>query len=179
MLKAPCSFFGLDWLSSPPARLVRAFLGSAAALLCATAIAKIVSAFGNAKLLDLPDPILLLSHRHVFLLVGFLEFGVAMFCLASAAVTPRAVAVAWLSSVFMAYRLGLRFLVGNHTVCPCLGTLTEALHVSPRTADTAMQIVLWYLLLGSCSVLLRIWKTDPAPVTGMASSLGDHAKIQG
>src|ERR1022692_729687 len=34
-------------------------------------------------------------------------------------------------------------------LCACLGNLTDALHISPQTAETAMKIILGYLPLGS------------------------------
>jgi hypothetical protein len=51
--------------------------------------------------------------------------------------------------------------------CPCLGNLTDALHITPQTADTAMKIILTYLLIGSYASLFWLWRqrNKPAPTS--------------
>jgi hypothetical protein len=39
-----------------------------------------------------------------------------------------------------------------------MGNLTDALHIPPQTADTAMKIILAYLLLGSYGTLFWLWR---------------------
>jgi hypothetical protein len=38
-----------------------------------------------------------------------------------------------------------------------MGNLTDALHISPQVADTAIKIILVYLLLGSYAALFWLW----------------------
>jgi hypothetical protein len=40
----------------------------------------------------------------------------------------------------------------------CLGNLTYALNISPQKADTAMKIILAYLLIGSYASLSWLWR---------------------
>ncbi|MGH7977270.1 MAG: hypothetical protein ACREC8_11490, partial [Limisphaerales bacterium] len=65
--------------------------------------------------------------------------------------------IAWLATNFFIYRLGLIH-IGYHKPCSCLGTLTDALHIPAQTADTAMKIILAYLLIGSYTALLWLWR---------------------
>ena len=122
-----------------------------------TSVAKLISASGSARILQYPDPVFYISFRHVFWIVGGLELLVALVCFFGKRMGLQAGLVAWLASTFMAYRLNLVW-VGWHKPCSCLGNLTDTLHISPQTADTAMKIVLGYLLLGSYAALFWLWK---------------------
>lgn len=128
------------------------FIYSAAMLLLITAASKIISARGNAHILLNTDPIFLISFRHLFYVVGLLEILVAFVCLYAVKVWMRVALLAWLASGFAMYRIGLLW-IGYHRPCPCLGNLTDALHISPDAADTAMKIILAYLLIGSYASL--------------------------
>ncbi len=138
-------------------KLMRLFLVSAGVLLSITAIAKLISASGGARILQTPDPILSVPFREVFWVVGGIELVVALVCFFGRQAGLQAGLVAWLGTSFVAYRVGLLW-VGYTKPCGCLGTLTGALHISPQAADTAMKIVLGYLLIGSYGVLFRLWK---------------------
>ncbi len=139
-------------LESMQQKLARCFLASAFVILISTGVAKICSAFGGAAVLQTYDPIFGVSYRSVFWLVGTIEVGVAFACLLGRRVDLQARLVLWLTTGFVIYRLGL-LLVGYRKPCSCLGSLTEALHLSPQSADTAMKIILAYLLVGSCAAL--------------------------
>ena len=93
----------------------------------------------------------------VFRLVGLVELVIAGICLFGKGIKLRTSLLAWLASTFVAYRLDLGW-IGYQKRCPCLGNLTDALHVSPQTADTAMKIILAYLLLGSYATLFWLWR---------------------
>ena len=127
---------------------IRGLLLSAGAMLLLTGIAKIVSATGHAPLLRTSDPIIGISFRSIFLIVGFAETAVGALCFLHSSLELRAGLVAWLASSFLIYRLGL-IVVGYRKPCSCMGTLTEALHISPGVADAAMKCILGYLLVGS------------------------------
>lgn len=137
--------------------IVRIFIYSAGILFLATAIAKLISASGSARILQTPDPVFSISFRNVFWIVGTLEFIVALVCFFSRRMGLQAGLVVWLASSFLAYRLNLLW-IGWHRPCPCMGNLTDALHIAPQTADTAMKIVLGYLLVGSYATLFWLWK---------------------
>lgn len=133
------------------------FLWSSGVLLLMTAVAKLVSATGNAAVLLSADPILWVSFRTEFILIGGLELLVGSVCLVRKGITLRAGLLAWLSTAFAIYRAGL-WVIGWHRPCPCLGNLTGTLGIRPDTADTAIKIILAYLLIGSYGTLLWLWR---------------------
>lgn len=139
-------------------RFIRVFLFSAGILLIITAIAKFVAATGHAQILHNTDPVLGISFRNLFWSVGIIEFFVGFISLWGGSASFRVGSVAWLASCFLVYRVGL-LLMGYHRPCPCLGNLTDSLHIPAQTADVLMRILLGYLLFGSYasifSLLLR------------------------
>ncbi len=130
---------------------------SAGLMLLVAAMAKFISSEGSAHILQKPDPILTISFQHVFWIVGTIELSVSLTCLLSRQPRLQAGLLAWLATSFVAYRLGLVW-VGWHKPCSCLGNLTDALHILPQTADTAMKIILAYLLIGSYATLFWLWR---------------------
>jgi hypothetical protein len=149
-------------------KLISFFVYSAGVLLAITAIAKLIGSEGSARILQNSDPILAISFRHIFWIVGTLELSVALVCFFGKRVGLKAYLVAWLATGFLVYRFGL-MLVGYHKPCSCLGNLTDALHIPPPMADTAMKIILAYLLIGSYATLFWLWrqrkKSAPAPAS--------------
>jgi len=135
----------------------KVFTFSAGALLSLTALAKIMSASGAATMLHKTDPIIGISYQHLFWVVGAIELVVSFVCFFADRVGLRAGLVAWLATNFAAYRISLYFL-GYKNVCPCLGHITDALHIRPQIADFLMKLVLVYLLLGSYAILFQFWQ---------------------
>jgi hypothetical protein len=142
-----------------PPNTTRFFLKSAGILLTISAIAKLVSAAGSARVLEEDDPILSLSFRNVFWLIGCLELVIALFCFFGKRHGISILLTAWIATSFVVYRFGLWW-IGWRRPCPCLGNLTDALHISPQTADTAMKIILAYLLIGSYAAMFWLWKDN-------------------
>lgn len=132
--------------------LFELFIRSGAILLLLTATAKLVSAFGHSRILLDTDPIFGISFKSLFLLCGSTEMGIAFVCLFYHKLLLRTFLLAWLAVCFLAYRIGLHW-IGYQKSCKCLGDVTDALNISPQTADIAMKTVLVYLLTGSCGIL--------------------------
>lgn len=137
--------------------LLQGFLLSAGAILAATGVAKIWSGLGNSKLLAVIDPIIGLTFGQLMLAIGMVEIVVALVCFFSKRSTLSLGLVAWLSTNFVVYRLGLWW-IGWKKPCNCLGNLTDALHISPQVSDNIMKVVLAYLLIGSCGLLIWQWQ---------------------
>lgn len=133
-------------------KLTRLFIFSAGAILMATALAKFVSSSGSAPILEAQDPVLPIPIRYLFALVGAVETGVVGACFLSKRRWIPTALVAWLSTGFVLYRLGLVW-VGYHGHCPCLGNVTDALHLSPFVVDWTMRFIVLYLLAGSYTTL--------------------------
>ena len=137
--------------------LSKRFVLSAGAILTITGVAKIWSAFGSSKLLAVIDPIFSVQFGQLFLGVGAVEIGIALVCFFGKRQALDLMLVAWLSTGFALYRLGLWWM-DWHRPCSCLGNLTDALHISPQAADNIMKMVLAYLLIGSCGLLFWNWR---------------------
>ncbi len=133
------------------------FVKVAGGTLALTGLGKAFSAIGPARALDAADPLLRLPFRELLLLVGLAELFIAFFCLLTDSRRFSLLAVAWLSTNFLVYRLGLWF-IGWHRPCACMGNLSDMLHLSPRAADNIMKGVLAYLLVGSYAILLWEWR---------------------
>lgn len=138
-------------------KISRLFIYSTGALLLLTAAAKIISSFGHGTILQTRDPLTGLQFQDLFRIVGGIEVVVALVCFFSKRTWLPAGLVAWLATSFLVYRIGL-VAVGWRRPCSCMGNLTDALHIPPQTADTAMKIILAYLLLGSYATLLWLWR---------------------
>ena len=138
-------------------KIARWFLYSAAVVLSLTATAKFISSAGSARILLEHDPLTGFQFKDLFRIVGGIEVAVALVCIFSKRTWLPAGLAAWLATSFLAYRIGL-VAVGYHRPCSCLGNLTDALHIPPQTADTAMKIVLAYLLIGSYATLYWLWR---------------------
>lgn len=138
-------------------KLIKYFVYSAGVLFAFTAIAKFVSSSGDARILQNPDPILGIPFRHVFWIVGALELAIALICFFNNSIGLQVGLIAWIGSSFLVYHVGL-VLVSYRKPCPCLGNLTDALHIPPQIADVAMKIILAYLLIGSYATLFGLWR---------------------
>lgn len=135
----------------------RWFVFTAGAVLALTGIAKVWSGLGNSKFLGVVDPIIGIKFGQLMLMVGLAEMAIALVCFFNKRQTLALGLVAWLSTSFVIYRLGLLWM-GWKKPCSCLGNLTDALHIPPQVADNIMKVVLAYLLIGSYGLLFWQWK---------------------
>jgi hypothetical protein len=133
------------------------FVIFAAAVLALTGAAKVYSAFGRATILTQPDPVFGIVMAQLMLAVGIAELLVAGICFFPRMRVLALTLVAWLATSFLVYRTGLA-MVGAH-FCPCMGTVTDALHIPLATADFALKTALANLLVGSYWFLFRSWIT--------------------
>jgi hypothetical protein len=85
------------------------------------------------------------------------ELLIAFCCLFTPKRQLSLLAIAWISTGFLLYRLGLWY-IGWHHPCGCMGSFAGILHLSDRAADNIMKGVLAYLLIGSYGILLWKWR---------------------
>jgi hypothetical protein len=137
-------------------KLISIFVISSGVLLILTAVAKLISSFGTARILYSVDPIFLISFGRIFQVTAVVELGVATICFLNKNRILQTGLIALLASNFLLYRFGLHW-VGYRGLCPCLGNLTDALLIPPQTVDTIMKIILAYLLIGSYATLFWLW----------------------
>jgi len=134
------------------------FVLSAGVILVITGIAKVWSGLGGSKFLAVIDPITGIKFGQLMLVFGAAEIVIAAICFFSKRQTLALGLVAWMSTNFVVYRLGL-WSMDWKKPCSCLGNLTDALHLSPQTADNIMKVLLAYLLIGSYGLLIWQWKS--------------------
>ncbi len=130
----------------------RAFLLSSAVIFAGTGVAKLLSTSADSRLLQMADPIVGIQVRYLLLAAGVIEVVVALVCLRARRPIFAATLVAWISTSFVVYRIGLWWMDWKQP-CGCLGNLTDILHLTPQTADNIVKVVLAYLLVGSCTLL--------------------------
>ena len=133
------------------------FVRLAGVVLGTTGLAKAFSAIGPARALDVGDPLIGIPFRQLLLLVGLVELFIAFFCLFTERRRFGLLAVAWISTNFLVYRLDLWFIGWQHP-CHCMGELAGALHLSDQAADNIMKGVLAFLLVGSYLLLFGQWR---------------------
>jgi hypothetical protein len=146
------------------------FIRSVIVIHALTALTNLISASGGARALDAKDPLLMLTHRQVFLSVGLIELAIAAFLVFSSRHSLKVPVIAWLATNFTVYRLGV-YWIGAKLPCGCLGTLTASLGITPHTADLSMNGVLLYLLAGSGFLLTASWL-----VRRSKDAIGDHGE---
>lgn len=156
-------------------KAVRYYFYVAGVLLLTTAIAKLVSANGSARILDNPDPLFSVSFREVFRIVGAIEIFVAILCFSSRRVEMQTGWVAWLATNFVFYHIAL-VLIRYHRSCPCLGNLTDAIQISPYDAVIIMRGVSAYLFIGSYGILFWLWHQH-VKAQALAASVTSNDKM--
>lgn len=153
------------------------FLKIAGSALALSGLAKTFSAIGPARALDATDPLIGIPFRQLLLVVGLAELLIAFFCLFTEKRRLSLLVVAWLSTNFLVYRLGLWF-IGWHRPCGCMGSLSDMLHLSPRAADNIMKGVLAFLLIGSYLLLVLQWRAARrAPVAVKQAEAPDESLV--
>jgi len=133
--------------------LQRWFVIGSGLILLVTGLAKLLAAAGHAKVLATTDPLFQIPFSQLMFATGLIEVCLAVACLFCKDKKVPLLLVAWIATGFVTYRTGLD-LMGWHRPCPCLGNLTDSIHVSPRIADEAMRAVAGSLFLGSYGILL-------------------------
>lgn len=141
-------------------KYAKIFVSSVFVILFTTGLIKILSLFGNSKLLLLTDPLIGIEYKYLFLLVGILELIVGLVCLLSRKILLQVSLILWLTSYFVIYRVGL-YLIGYQKPCKCLGNFVSILNLNDEIVDFAMKLIIGYLIIGSifiiksCSINLK------------------------
>lgn len=120
------------------------FLLSIAVILSLTASAKLLSAFGDTKILDLPDPLWGLSNRRLLFAAAVVEFASVLCFFGRVRVEWKYLLSAWLGANFILYRLAIMILTPGK-LCPCLGSASERLHLSEATTNYLLSAFSLYM----------------------------------
>ncbi len=131
---------------------IKRFILAAGVIFALTALAKLASAGRQTRILNLADPLLGLKTRHVLASVGVMEAALAAYLFLGRNAWMKLSLTAWMATNFLVYRLGLWW-TDAPKPCGCLGTVTDALPISPRTADYSVKGILAFLLIGSFTLI--------------------------
>jgi hypothetical protein len=145
-------------------KLINKFIWLAVVVLALTAVAKYISVSGHTRILGQADPLFGIAYRQLLLGVAILETSVVLILVFNRNNFFRLALIAWLATNFLLYRIGIWWL-NPPQPCGCLGTITDALGIAPKTADRLMLWVLTILLVGSYSLLLLEWRKRKAATT--------------
>jgi hypothetical protein len=139
------------------------YLYATAGVLVVTALAKLWSVTGTAIALTKTDPITMLSYRELMLGVGVIELLTATYLLWGRSLIKRSAAALWIASNFMMYRFAAYHM--NVSVCPCFGTLTDALPFKNADVAAASNWIVAVMFFGACWSLLHLNATNPRIAT--------------
>jgi len=129
------------------------FATSAGGILALYGTACLLGAFGKSRLMDIiHDPLFGISFRYLVLLAGIVGLTMAFVCLFTNKKTLSLIVIAWLTTNFVAYRVGL-WTMGWHHPYAWLSDMMEGLDISPLMADGIMTLVLAYMIIGSVVML--------------------------
>lgn len=146
------------------------FLKLAGGIVTITCLTKLVSVFGTAEALKLPDALFGLQHRWVMLLAAGVEAGVLVVLRSRAAPLPKLASILWLSLNFATYRFCL-WLMGVGAPCPCMGNSYGWIGMDAATMDRVMGGLVVLLVSGSAYLLVKIRDTagcETCAITGQA-----------
>lgn len=136
----------------------KAFFCSAACILSVAGLLKIISVSGEARGLSLLDPLLQLTNRQVFLIVGIFEVALAVCLIIGRNSTLQLLSLAWFSTVLVAYRV-IIWWKGIVRPCGCLGAASDWFPWLSKHQDRLMQFALMYLFIGSYFLLVKSMKS--------------------
>jgi len=142
-------------------KTIRFFTNSAGVLLLAVGLALFMANWASAGLTQPHDPVLRVSMRNLFWIVGAIALVVAMICLFGERVWLKITLILWLAVNLLAYQIGF-FLKGGHAgFSVYLSSLAEAFGISSIAAELILQIISTYLLLAGCGFLVFKWLNRP------------------
>jgi len=124
------------------------YIASCAVILIITGAAKLVSSAGEGAVLLTTDPVFGIKFKAFFVISGILELAIATICFSRLSERIKLTALAWLATLIATYRAGAYF-ADYRQPCPCLGTLTGAIGISPFIADKMMLGCAMFILVGS------------------------------
>lgn len=131
------------------------FLLSAGGLLIFAGFGHFFDSFVNNQEQDFEDPLFGISFGKIALLIGLGELIIALLCLFTSKNTLSLILVAWLAANFLVYRAGLWTMGWRHPY-GLVDNLSYALNTSPQKADILGGTTVFFLLVGSLSILWKL-----------------------
>src|ERR1700722_1715851 len=86
-------------------KCLRCYIASVAMILIATSFAKLYSATGTAKVLDIPEGLLPMTNRQALIGIGLVEILSSFYFWWGSAELVKLIGIAWLGGNFLLYRV--------------------------------------------------------------------------
>ena len=139
----------------------RCFIVSVICILIATCSLKILTVAAAWNELSSRDPLFsFLSNRELLIIVSVLELSLVVFLAKCRNTFLSAFAIAWISSLFLCYRIGL-LMIGYTGGCSCTGGAESWVAIiTANHLDVTLKIALGYMTVGSC---LNLWNEVGLP----------------
>jgi hypothetical protein len=132
----------------------RIFFISVVVILTVTGILKTISAFSGVKFLALRDQVFtFLTIQQLLIAIAILELSIVLLLLIAKSDILKLYVIAWFSSCLIIYRVGLAWIKPNMP-CPCLGRVTDWLHIRYEVVNCVLEIICFYLFCCSCGLLV-------------------------
>lgn len=135
-------------------KLEKLVLSGIAILLCATAAAKLLSAFLYLDTDYALDPLFKLRNTYVIASVALVEIAIVCYVYLGKSPLFKWGAILWLSFAFIGYRAALYF-IGITKLCSCLGHASQLFPAVAPKLDFYLRVFLSILLLSSVLGVLK------------------------
>lgn len=134
---------------------MRLWCVSCVALLLLAGISKIIAIYQDQPFLYLRDPVISsLTIRKSALLAATCELVIVAVFLIIRSYLFLILAISWLSTVFLLYKLAL-YLLGGGLPCACLGYFSHMAHLSPQQTGIITLLIIAYFMLPSYYFLAK------------------------
>lgn len=137
--------------------LLRFFIRSAGALLLAVAFALFLANFATGEVAQPRDPVLQVSMRWLFWIVGVVMLAGGWHCLFGNRSFTQLALVAWIAANLVIYKVGLIW-TGVQNSAVMLGSLPDTFGITAGTAVFLSNVVIVYLFAGSFALMIWLWK---------------------
>jgi DNA-directed RNA polymerase subunit RPC12/RpoP len=94
--------------------------------------------------------------RYAVLIVGGFELAVALICMFGKRAGLQLGCLVWLATNYLAYRIGM-LTMHCHPQATCIGCITDPLHLYRGPTGYSMELITFYLMLGSYVTCIWLW----------------------
>lgn len=123
----------------------------------------------HTKYLHSPDPLFTeFSALFVILSAAVFEVAVAISLFLVHSIKVRAFLTLWLSSFFVAYRIGLWYYHPTRVSCGCMGSFSKWVKLSEQTVDQIAFSILLFMIVGSFLILALHYFSKKVQVEGVS-----------
>jgi glucan phosphoethanolaminetransferase (alkaline phosphatase superfamily) len=156
-------------------KLIRPFTDSAAALLAAFVTVLVIGNVASAKLVQPQDPLLAISMRTLFWILGAVAMAVVLVAIFMRQPRFKLALILWFTTNLIVYRMGLQW-QGVHNIRGYVGSLAHTFELSTSFTNSLLNLLFLYLFAGSAGLLLWNFLVRPeaVPLKAICAHCGGH-----